>query len=209
MPLPPLFALIERSAIRRSFSLVLRTSSEAATHSATLPTLSTTTVPHTCVVSSGLRRQYRRLTPPLLWSCLRSSRVGRLFLRARRRLHSVLLHLARRQDHCAPRETCSSISYASQFFTLSESAVKSFHELDGLNVHAIKLIVFFTRAAPRRESIALVAPTSQKLARGTKGGRLRRASGAPGRLCSVHAVSWCAAADLVAMSDSSNHFLRL
>ena len=202
MPLPPLFALVERSALRRSFSLVLRTSSGAATHSAHA-------AHNRAAHVRFLRRQCRRLTPPLLWSCLRSSRVGRLFLRARRRLHSVLLHLARRQDHCAPRETCSSISYASQFFTLSESAVKSFHELDGLNVHAIKLIVFFTRAAPRRESIALVAPTSQKLARGTKGGRLRRASGAPGRLCSVHAVSWCAAADLVAMSDSSNHFLRL
>jgi hypothetical protein len=61
------------------------------------------------------------------------------------------LHLARRQDHCAPRETCSSISYASQFFTLSESVVKSFYELDGLNVHAIQVIVFFDarRAAPQ------------------------------------------------------------
>ena len=181
MPLPPLFALIERSAIRRSFSLVLRTSSEAATHSATLPTLSTTTVPHTCVVSSGLRRQYRRLTPPLLWSCLRSSRVGRLFSRARRRLRSFPSYLARRQDHCAPRETCSSISYASQFFTLSESVVKSFYELDGLNVHAIKVIVFFTRAAPRRESIDLVARRRKSSRAGQRaadfGGLLERQEG--------------------------------
>jgi len=104
-----------------------------------------------------------------------------LFLRARRRLHSVLLHLARRQDHCAPRETCSSISYASQFFTLSESAVKSFHELDGLNVHAIKLIVFFTRAAPRRESIDLVARRRKSSRAGQRaadfGGLLERQEG--------------------------------
>ena len=45
------------------------------------------------------------------------------------------------KDHCVPRETCSSISYASQYFTLSESVVQQFYELDGLYVYAVKVVV--------------------------------------------------------------------
>ena len=138
MLLPLLFALVERSALRRSFSLVLRTSSGAATHSATLPTLSTT-VPHTRV-SSGDSTAASHL-PSFGPACVRRALV--VCSRAPDGGFVCSLHLARRQDHCAPRETCSSISYASQFFTLSESVVKSFYELDGLNVHAITVIVFF------------------------------------------------------------------
>ena len=72
------------------------------------------------------------------------------------------------KDYCVPRETCSSISYASQYFTLSEAVVQQFYELDGLYVYAVKVVgrssfvfVVGTATTPTRRTVTAAPPPAR------------------------------------------------